>query len=54
MHEYVVELLTGSFPNMSPAAVQAAVTGMRELREYAAFKHHLRDFLVQVRGDDVG
>ncbi len=30
--------------------VQAVVVGMFELREYSAFKHHLRDLLVQSKG----
>eukprot|EP00887_Chlorella_sp_A99_P002494 scaffold10.g2494.t1 len=42
---YVTSLLSTSFPNLRPQ--QATVLGMFELREFATFKQHLRDFLVQ-------
>lgn len=45
----VTALLTASFPNLRPGTVDAAVGGMCALREYAAFKEHLRDFLVQTK-----
>ena len=32
------------------AQVTACVAGMFDLKEFGAFKHHLRDFLVQVSG----
>lgn len=32
-----------------PLQVAACVAGMFELKDFAAFKHHLRDFLVQTK-----
>ena len=46
--EYVTGLLSSSFKNMTPLQVQAAVAGMMGLEDRRAFKHHMRDFLVQV------
>jgi hypothetical protein len=50
VQEYVCSLLASSFPNMTPVQIQAAVAGMMAIEEKRAFKHHMRDFLVQVRG----
>ncbi|PSC71723.1 exportin-1-like isoform X2 [Micractinium conductrix] len=47
VQSYVTNLLTTSFPNLRPQQVQATVLGMFEIKEFAAFKQHLRDFLVQ-------
>ena len=47
--EYASNLLITSFPNMVPEQVQAAVVGMMELEDKRAFKHHMRDFLVQTK-----
>ncbi|KAK9807779.1 hypothetical protein WJX72_008954 [[Myrmecia] bisecta] len=49
VHEHVTTLLTTSFPNMRPHQVQACVAGMFELKDFSAFKQHLRDFLVQTK-----
>eukprot|EP00882_Tetradesmus_deserticola_P001199 GHRQ01001297.1.p1 GENE.GHRQ01001297.1~~GHRQ01001297.1.p1 ORF type:complete len:1084 (+),score=646.45 GHRQ01001297.1:232-3483(+) len=49
VQEYVCGLLAGSFPNMTPVQVQAAVAGMMALEDKRAFKHHMRDFLVQTK-----
>jgi exportin-1 len=46
----VCGLLSTSFPNMTPVQIQAAVAGMMAIEDKRAFKHHMRDFLVQVRG----
>jgi hypothetical protein len=48
--DFASNLLRTSFPNMMPEQVAAAVTGMLELEEHRMFKHHMRDFLVQVGG----
>jgi hypothetical protein len=47
--EYTVGLLSTSFPNMTQMQIQAAVAGMMAIEDKRAFKHHMRDFLVQVR-----
>lgn len=47
VQSYVTQLLSTSFPNLRASQVQATVLGMLELREFATFKQHLRDFLVQ-------
>lgn len=47
VREYVGTLLSSSFTNLTPSQVQACVAGMFELKEFSAFKHHLRDFLSQ-------
>ena len=49
VQEYVCGLLSSSFPNMTPVQIQAAVGGMMAIEDKRAFKHHMRDFLVQVR-----
>jgi exportin-1 len=50
VREHLTGLLVSSFPNMSQIQVQAVVSGMFDLRkDYAAFKSHLRDFLVQTK-----
>jgi hypothetical protein len=49
VQEYVCSLLASSFPNMTPVQIQAAVAGMMAIEDKRAFKHHMRDFLVQVR-----
>jgi hypothetical protein len=46
--EYTCGLLATSFPNMTPTQIQAAVAGMMAIEDKRAFKHHMRDFLVQV------
>jgi len=47
--EYVYSLLHDSFPNMMPQQIQVCIAGMFDIREFQAFKHHLRDFLVQTK-----
>lgn len=49
VHQHVMNLLATSFPNMTPIQITACVTGMMEIKEFGAFKHHLRDFLVQTK-----
>jgi exportin-1 len=44
---HVTDMLSTSFPNLRPQQVAATVMGMMELREFATFRQHLRDFLVQ-------
>jgi exportin-1 len=44
---HVAELLATSFPNLRPQQVAATVAGMLDLKDFATFKQHLRDFLVQ-------
>lgn len=46
---HVAAFLQRSFANLSPVQIQACVEGMCEIREYQAFKQHIRDFLVQSR-----
>ncbi|PNH03912.1 Exportin-1 [Tetrabaena socialis] len=46
---HVVGLLSTSFPNLTQAQVAACVSGMFEYKDFSAFKHHLRDFLVQTK-----
>ena len=43
----VSSLLSTSFPNLRPTQVEACCRGMFALRDFGAFKEHLRDFLVQ-------
>lgn len=50
VQEYVCSLLASSFPNMTAVQIQAAVGGMMAIEDKRAFKHHMRDFLVQVSG----
>eukprot|EP00850_Spirogloea_muscicola_P016739 SM000138S00046 [mRNA] locus=s138:224011:233993:+ [translate_table: standard] len=46
--DYTITLLSESFPNMTPIEVAAFVKGSFEVKhDLAAFKNHLRDFLVQ-------
>eukprot|EP00850_Spirogloea_muscicola_P001269 SM000004S15139 [mRNA] locus=s4:1467240:1477373:- [translate_table: standard] len=46
--DYTIKLLSESFPNMTPIEVAAFVKGSFEVKhDLAAFKNHLRDFLVQ-------
>eukprot|EP00897_Mesotaenium_endlicherianum_P006301 jgi/Mesen1/569/ME000107S10808 len=48
VRDYTIKLLGTSFPNMDTVEVTAFVTGMFEAKgDLAAFKNHLRDFLVQ-------
>lgn len=49
VREYILNLLTTSFPNLTPQQVTACVSGMFEMKEFSSFKHHLRDFLVQAK-----
>ncbi|GAX79005.1 hypothetical protein CEUSTIGMA_g6445.t1 [Chlamydomonas eustigma] len=49
VREYVTNLLATSFPNLTQQQVVACVSGMFEMKEFTAFKHHLRDFLVQTK-----
>eukprot|EP00798_Chlamydomonas_sp_ICE-L_P000521 gene521-1934_t len=49
VREYVVNLLTTSFANMTPQQINACVAGMFDIKDFSAFKHHLRDFLVQTK-----
>ncbi|RHY40502.1 hypothetical protein DYB30_009860, partial [Aphanomyces astaci] len=50
LKEYVANMISTSFPNMSPAQVRAFVVGCFDMtKDLAAFKKHLRDFLVNVK-----
>jgi exportin-1 len=49
VNQQVSQLLTTSFPNMQPRQVEACVRGMFEYKDFATFKQHLRDFLVQTK-----
>mmetsp|Transcript_36522 Transcript_36522/g.81303 ORF Transcript_36522/g.81303 Transcript_36522/m.81303 type:complete len:1073 (+) Transcript_36522:318-3536(+) len=49
VREYMINLLSTSFPNMTLQQVTACVAGMFEIKDFSAFKHHLRDFLVQTK-----
>lgn len=49
VREQLINLLSTSFPNLTPGQVQACVTGMFDLKDHSMFKDHLRDFLVQTK-----
>jgi exportin-1 len=49
LRDFVSNLLATSFPNMLPTQVSACTSGMFELKDFSAFKHHLRDFLIQTK-----
>eukprot|EP00878_Enallax_costatus_P005895 GHUV01006184.1.p1 GENE.GHUV01006184.1~~GHUV01006184.1.p1 ORF type:complete len:956 (+),score=324.49 GHUV01006184.1:1172-4039(+) len=49
VQEFVCSLLASSFPNMTPVQTQSAVAGMMAIEDKRAFKHHMRDFLVQTK-----
>lgn len=49
VQEFVCSLLATSFPNMTPVQIQSAVAGMMAIEDKRAFKHHMRDFLVQTK-----
>lgn len=50
MREYVLELLAASFPNLTRPMIQAFVVGLFDPQlDLAAYKTHLRDFLVQLK-----
>mmetsp|Transcript_13460 Transcript_13460/g.38220 ORF Transcript_13460/g.38220 Transcript_13460/m.38220 type:complete len:176 (+) Transcript_13460:344-871(+) len=49
VRDRLVNLLSTSFPNLTPAQVHACVAGMFDLKDHSAFKNHLRDFLVQTK-----
>jgi len=49
VREYVAKLLRSSFPNLGIQQVAACINGMFELKEFSAFKQHLRDFLIQTK-----
>lgn len=57
IRNYVIELLSKSFPNLTASLVNSFVCGLFDLRkDYNQFCTHLRDFLVQLKefsgGDD--
>ncbi|XP_047329646.1 protein EXPORTIN 1A [Impatiens glandulifera] len=48
VREYTIKLLGTSFPNMTTTEVTQFVNGLFESRnDFASFKNHIRDFLVQ-------
>lgn len=50
MREYVLELLATSFPNLTRPMIQSFVVGLFDPQlDLAAYKTHLRDFLVQLK-----
>jgi len=49
LRDHVGSLLRLSFPNLTQQQVLACVTGMFELKDFPAFKQHLRDFLIQTK-----
>ena len=50
LRTHIAELLSKSFPNIQAVQLGAIVAGMFDFRkENAAFKNHLRDFLVQTK-----
>ncbi|CAG7724558.1 unnamed protein product [Allacma fusca] len=50
IQEYVANLLKSAFPHLTENQIKITVTGMFNLdQDVAAFKEHLRDFLVQIR-----
>jgi len=55
VRQQVSQLLAASFPNMSAADVSGAVAGMFDSKkEFALFKNHMRDFLVQTKSFSSG
>eukprot|EP01097_Dermamoeba_algensis_P003969 TRINITY_DN2669_c0_g1_i3.p1 TRINITY_DN2669_c0_g1~~TRINITY_DN2669_c0_g1_i3.p1 ORF type:complete len:223 (-),score=45.10 TRINITY_DN2669_c0_g1_i3:101-676(-) len=55
LREYIVNLLSTSFKNLSPNQVQLFVVGLFQLnRDINTFKAHLRDFLVQLKEFSAG
>jgi exportin-1 len=50
VQEYVANLLKTAFPHLTDNQIKITVQGMFNLdQDVAAFKEHLRDFLVQIR-----
>jgi exportin-1 len=49
MREYVAQLLSKSFPNLTGNDVHAFVVGLFEKKDFDSFCDHLRDFLVQLK-----
>ena len=50
VRSHLLQLLSSSFPNMTQQQVQRVVDGMFEtVEDYAVFKNHCRDFLVQTK-----
>lgn len=50
IQDYVANLLKSAFPHLQEAQVKLFVTGLFSLnQDIAAFKEHLRDFLVQIK-----
>lgn len=50
VHEFVSNLLKNAFPHLTDAQIEVTVKGFFRLdQDLAAFKEHLRDFLVQIR-----
>lgn len=49
VRDHVTTMLSTSFPNLTQPQVVACVAGMFDHKDFAAFKHHLRDFLVQTK-----
>ena len=49
--QYMINLIASAFPNLSQAAVQTFVEGLFNLNtNLPAFKSHLRDFLIRLKG----
>lgn len=50
VQEYVASILKAAFSHLSDSQIKITVQGMFNLdHDLAAFKEHLRDFLVQIR-----
>jgi len=50
LHAYTINLISTAFSNLSQSQVHAFVTGLfQNCDDLAAFKQHLRDFLVQMK-----
>jgi len=50
LREFVANLLATAFPNVTPATIRVFVLGLFDLnKDLPAFKHHIRDFLIQLK-----
>jgi exportin-1 len=50
VRQHLLQMLSTSFPNMTQQQVTSTVAGMFEtVDDFAAFKNHCRDFLVQTK-----
>ncbi|ORZ36332.1 CRM1 C terminal-domain-containing protein [Catenaria anguillulae PL171] len=50
LRNHLVSILTSAFPHVAQKAVEVFVVGMFELnKDFASFKPHVRDFLIQIK-----